>query len=105
MTEADGKKKGGVKDYSLLDKKKKKGAKEYSLFTQGIAAVWIGGWSALKFAKIIASGNFASLEMTEIIFSAFSIAACFTPVYFSIFMDKIKSIKFGDSAGGKNEGV
>lgn len=91
MTEADG--------------KKKKGAKEYSLFAQGIAAVWIGGWSALKFVKIIASGNFASLEMTEIIFSAFSIATCFTPVYFSIFMDKIKSIKFGDSAGEKNEGV
>lgn len=91
MTEADG--------------KKKKGAKEYSLFAQGIAAVWIGGWSALKFAKIIASGNFASLEMMEIIFSAFSIAACFTPVYFSIVMDKIKFIKFGDSAGGKNEGV
>lgn len=91
MTEADG--------------KKKKGAKEYSLFAQVIAAVWIGGWSALKFVKIIASGNFASLDMMEIIFSAFSIAACFTPVYFSIVMDKIKSIKFGDSAGGKNEGV
>lgn len=105
MIEADGKKKKGVNDYSLFDGKKKKGAKEYSLFAQGIAAVWIGGWSALKFAKIIASGNFASLEMTEIIFSAFSIAACFTPVYFSIVMDKIKSIKFGDSAGGKNECV
>lgn len=87
------------------EKKKKKGAKDYSLLAQGIAAVWIGGWSALKFAKIIASGNFASLEMTEIIFSAFSIAACFTPVYFSIVMDKIKSIRFGDSEGGKNEGV
>ena len=48
MTEADGKKKGGVKDYSLLDKKKKKGAKDYSLFTQGIAAVWIGGLVCLQ---------------------------------------------------------
>ena len=75
----------------------KKGAKDYSLFAQIFAATWISGWSAFKFAKIIVGNQFAELDITEIILSAFAIAACFLPVYFSIIMDKIKNIRFGGS--------
>ncbi|MBQ9239459.1 MAG: hypothetical protein IJ191_09165 [Treponema sp.] len=76
----------------------KRGAKDYSLFAQIFAAIWISGWSAFKFAKIIIAGDFAALDISDIVFSAFSIAACFVPVYFSIILDKVKDIRFG---GGK----
>ena len=73
----------------------KKGAKDFSLFAQIFAAIWISGWSAFKFAKIIIAGEFSALDITDIIFSAFSIAACFSPGYVSIILDKVKNIRFG----------
>ena len=65
-------------------------AKPISLKSQIIAAIWIAGWSAFKFAS-----DRYSIGINEVIFSGLGIAACFSPVYLSIVMDKIKEIKFG----------
>ena len=70
--------------------KKGFGAKTASLWGQIIAAVWIAGWSAFKFIKGI-----NEIAITDFILSGLSIAACFTPVYFNLIMDKIKEIKLG----------
>jgi len=71
--------------------KKGFGAKSASLWGQIVAAIWIAGWSAFKFIK-----NINDIAITDFILSGLSIAACFTPVYFNLIMDKIKEIKFGD---------
>ena len=65
-------------------------AKPISLKSQIIAAIWIAGWSAFKFAS-----DRYSIGINDVIFSGLGIAACFSPVYLSIVMDKIKEIKFG----------
>lgn len=77
-------------------KKKKGKAKITSLVAQALAAFWIGFWNALQFAKMIKSGM--HIKVTDIILSGLSIAACFSPVYFSMIMDKIKNIRFGDKS-------
>lgn len=84
---------------TVSTKKKTGKAKITSLVAQALAAFWIGFWNALQFAKMIKSGM--HIEVTDIILSGLSIAACFSPVYFSMIMDKIKSIRFGD----KNENI
>ena len=66
-------------------------AKTASLWGQIVAALWVAGWSAFDFIK-----NFASIQITDIIFSGLAIAACFSPVYFNLLLDKIKEIKWGD---------
>lgn len=78
-------------------KNKKGKAKITSLIAQALAALWIGFWNSFQFAKMIKSNS--HIEVTDIILSGLSIAACFCPVYFSMIMDKIKNIRFGD----KNE--
>ncbi len=77
-------------------KQKKGKAKITSLIAQALAALWIGIWNGLQFAKMIKSGM--HIEVTDIILSGLSIAACFSPVYFSMIMDKIKNIRFGDKS-------
>lgn len=77
------------------DKSKVGKAKITSLIAQSLAAVWIALWNALQFAKMIRQSN--HIDVSDIIFSGLSIAACFSPVYFSMIMDKIKNIRFGDS--------
>lgn len=74
------------------NKKSKRGlqAKPISLKSQVLASVWIAGWTAYKFTR---SGSV--IEINDIIFSGLGIAACFSPVYLSIVMDKIKEIRFG----------
>ena len=66
-------------------------AKTASLWGQIVAAHWVAGWSAFDFIK-----NFALIQITDIIFSGLAIAACFSPVYFNLLLDKIKEIKWGD---------
>jgi hypothetical protein len=66
---------------------KKLGAKQYSLFAQVFSGTWIATLTILKGLKII------SLELGDIIYSGVAIAAIFSPVYFSIFLDKIKEIR------------
>lgn len=58
-----------------------------------IASVWIAVLTILKGLSIM------KLDMGDIIGSGISIAAVFSPVYFSIFLDKIKDIRTGGSQG------
>lgn len=64
--------------------------KKITFIGQIFCSIWIIGWSAYKFIK---SG---SIEITDVIYSALGITASFSPVYFSIMLDKIKEIRFGD---------
>lgn len=58
--------------------------KASSLMAQIVAAVWIACWSAWL---IWTTPTVRSI--TDVITSGLAIAACFTPVYFSILADKI----------------
>lgn len=69
---------------------KKLHAKPVSLIGQIVAAVWIIGWSAYKFITNPA-------EIKDVIISGLAIAACFSPVYFNLLLDKIKEIKWGNA--------
>lgn len=68
-------------------------AKNASLWGQIAAAIWIGGWSSAQFLQNLKNGQ--QIRATDIIISGLAIAACFTPVYFNLIMDKIKEIKLG----------
>lgn len=74
---------------SEQSKKKTYKAKTTSLIAQIIAALWVAVWCAKKF---MTSGG----ETNDIILSGFAIAACFSPVYFNMILDKVKSIRFGE---------
>lgn len=77
-----------------INEKKKPHAKSASLWGQIIAAVWIGGWNAAQFVRAIIAGD--HISGNDVILSGLAIAACFTPVYFNLIMDKIKEIKLGE---------
>ena len=68
-------------------------AKGASLWGQIAAAVWVGGWNAAQFIKDLIAGR--PLDTQAVIISGLAIAACFTPVYFNLLMDKIREIKLG----------
>lgn len=70
-------------------KDRKLTAKNTSHISQIVSALWIAGWSAFAFI----TGN--PVGITDIVFSGLAIACSFTPVYFSLILDKIKDIKFG----------
>jgi hypothetical protein len=72
-----------------LPEDKKLGAKQYSLFAQIFSCLWIAVHTILKGIGI------TNLDMEDIVYSGIAIAAIFMPVYFSIFLDKIKDIKIG----------
>ena len=80
---------------NTTNENEKKGikAKGASLCGQIAAAVWIGGWNAAQIIKDLTAGVHISGQ--DIIISGLAIAACFTPVYFNLIMDKIKEIKVG----------
>jgi hypothetical protein len=65
------------------------GGKEFSKAAQIAAALWIAVLTILKGFGTV------KLEIDEIIYSGVSIAAIFTPVYFSIWLEKIRDIRFG----------
>lgn len=69
--------------------KERPGAKQISLVAQILSCLWIAVHTVLKGLGI------TRLEMSDIIYSGIAIAAIFMPVYFSIFLDKIRDIKFG----------
>jgi hypothetical protein len=78
--------------------KKQRGAKDVSFASMVIAGIWIAAMSLLKaFWHIISEAEFG-LSMMEILLSGIALAAIFTPVYFSIFLDKIRDIKIGGKA-------
>jgi hypothetical protein len=66
---------------------KKPGAKQYSLFAQIFSGAWIVVLTVLKGLKIV------TLETQDIIYTGIAVAAIFSPVYFSIFLDKIRDIR------------
>lgn len=72
------------------EEEKKLKAKPVSLIGQIVAAFWVAGWSAFNFMK-----NVSGIKITDIIMSGLAIAACFSPVYFNMLLDKIKEIKLG----------
>ena len=80
---------------NATNENEKKGikAKGASLWGQIAAAVWIGGWNTAQFVSNLIKG--IEINPIHIILSGLSIAACFTPVYFNLIMDKIKEIKVG----------
>lgn len=80
--------------------KKTISAKGSSLIAQIIASAWIVGWSAFKFIS-----DPSGIDIQDVIFSGVGIAACFTPVYFSIVMDKVKEWKLGASSKGPEGGL
>lgn len=71
--------------------KKEIKAKKASLWGQIIAALWIGGWNTAQYIRAIIAGQ--NIDGVDIITSGLAIAACFTPVYFNLIMDKIKEIR------------
>lgn len=73
-------------------KENKKGAKDYSLFSMIFSGIWIITLTLLKGFDVIKLSI-----MEEIIPSGIAIAGVFSPIYFSIFLDKIKDIRFNDS--------
>lgn len=79
----------------------KKGAKDYSLLAQIISAIWMLGWNSFQFAKEIMNG--VHIDVNDILISGLSIALCFSPVYVSIILDKIKEIKLGGIINDSSE--
>jgi hypothetical protein len=67
----------------------KYGGKEISKAAQIFASVWIAALTILKGFGVVGLG------IEEIIYSGVSIAAIFMPVYFSIWLEKIRGIRFG----------
>ena len=64
-------------------------AKSSSLIAQIVACVWVAGMAILKGLSII------KMEMMDIIISGGAIAAVFSPTFVSIWLDKIKDIRWG----------
>jgi hypothetical protein len=73
----------------------KKGAKDVSLGSMIISGVWIALLSIVKAFWHLFSEEEFGLTMDEILLSGVVLAAVFTPVYFSIILDKIRDIKIG----------
>lgn len=76
-----------------MEETKRIKAKNASLWGQIAAAVWIGGWNTAQFTSNLIKG--IEINPIHIMLSGLAIAACFTPVYFNLIMDKIKDIKLG----------
>ncbi len=74
-------------------------AKEISKWSMVVAALWIGILSLVKAAwPALSAGKEFGLAMGDIILSGLALAAVFSPIYFSIFLEKIRDIKTGGSA-------
>lgn len=69
---------------------KKLRAKPVSLIGQIVAALWVGGYGSYYIIK-----NISTINVWDIIVLGLAIAACFSPVYFSLLLDKIKDIRWG----------
>lgn len=72
-------------------------AREVSKWSMVVAALWIGVLTLIKGAWGIFSARTFGLEMSDIIYSGLALAAVFSPVYLSIFLEKVRDIKLGGS--------
>lgn len=79
----------GQKTDNLQEQEKKAGAKVYSKFAMIFSSLWIAGLTVLKALKLF------EIAETDIIYSGISIVAVWSPTYLSIWLDKIKDIRFG----------
>ena len=71
-------------------------AREISKWSMVVAAVWIAGLTLFRaFWGLFSTETAFGLDVWDIIISGLALAAVFTPIYFSIFMDKLKDIKLG----------
>jgi hypothetical protein len=59
-----------------------------SLCAQIISCIWIGIWSAMKFLS-----DLKGIDIFDVFLSGLAMTGCFSPVYLSIFFDKIKSLR------------
>ena len=67
-------------------------AREISKWGMVTAALWIGVLTLVRgFWPLIAKGEFG-LSVTDILYSGVGLAVVFSPVYISIFLDKIKGL-------------
>ena len=81
---------------------KKNSPKQISFLAMILSGIWIGVLSLIKafwgiFGILIAPLKEVSFGLTigDIVFSGVILAAVFTPIYFSIILDKVKEIKLG----------
>ena len=65
-------------------------AKQTSRLSMVIAGLWIVILTLMK------GYNLIQLEVSDIVYSGMAIAGVFSPIYLSIFLDKIRDIKFGN---------
>lgn len=72
-----------------MTEKKNNGAKTYSKIAMIFSSVWIAVLTILKACKVL------QIEITDIIYSGIAIVCMWSPTYLSIWLDKIKDIKFG----------
>jgi hypothetical protein len=79
------------------EKVKAASAREISKWSMVVAAIWIAGLSLLKaFWPLISEKQFG-LTMNEVMGSGVVLAAIFTPVYLSMWIDKITgAFRLGD---------
>jgi len=89
-------------DFEEKKEDKKTSPKQVSLFAMILSGVWIAVLSLIKafwgvICILITPLNDVSFGLTigEIVFSGVILAAVFTPIYFSIILDKVKEIKMG----------
>ena len=68
-------------------------AREVSKTSMIIAGVWIAAMTLLKAFWGFISARPFGLEMSEIIWSGIAIAAVWSPVYMSIFLEKVRDLK------------
>lgn len=64
-------------------------AKNLSKFSMIFASIWIVVMTILKAMKII------EIEMEDVILSGLAVVGVWSPTYLSIWLDKIKEIRFG----------
>jgi NADH:ubiquinone oxidoreductase subunit 5 (subunit L)/multisubunit Na+/H+ antiporter MnhA subunit len=73
-------------------------AREISKWSMVVASIWIAGLSLLKAFWPLLSGAEFGLTMNEILLSGVVLAAVFTPVYLSLWIDKFAAaFKGGDA--------
>ena len=68
-------------------------AKEISKWSMIVACLWIGLLTLAKALWGFVSDRPFGLEVNEIIMTGLALAAVFSPVYFSIILDKVREIR------------
>ena len=77
--------------------------KQVSFFAMILAGIWIAFlslvkafWGVLGVIIVPLKDVHFGLTISDIVFSGVILAAVFTPIYFSVILDKVKEIKMGN---------